>query len=801
MDSSIFGHLLARFLPRSQRVTGAVLLASLTLTAHAQLSYATPYSFTTLAGAVSAGSVDGPGSVARFNSPSSVAVDATGNIYVADTSNGTIRKISRAGVVTTLAGKAGAPFVPHTSPDGTGSDAWFSDPIGIAVDSTGTVFVTDGNNALRKITPAGSVTSLSGDFNVAKAIAIDAAGNIYIADTFNNAIRRTPPMGGPPTLVAGGSFGSADGIGSAAQFYNPSGIAVGPAGEIYVADTWNHTIRKISSSGVVTTFAGSAGAQGSTDGSGADARFSFPAGLALDGSGNLYVADSGNSLIRKISASGMVTTIAGLAGQSGHVDGAARSAQFNLPQALALDPLGNLLVADTRNNTIRKITPDGIVSTIAGLAPSDARGSVDGLGSAARFNLPTGICLGPEGSLFVADRFNNTVRKITAAGLVTTYAGSAVQDGTEEFSLPVNLTMAPSGSVYVADESEIRRIATDGTVTTFSTGLYYPGGCAFDSTGNLIVADSGNFVIRKIAPDGTDTILAGSRLQRGYQNGTGSMARFGYMGCLAIDASDTIFLADYDNNTIRKISPAGVVSTLAGTSNSGAVDGPGKTAQFVGPWGLALDAAGNIFVTEYDNTIRRITPAGDVSTVAGSPDDPAATLDGVGKVARFEGLGGIAVDASGVLYVVSGGPGASVIRRGQLAGAPVISTQPLSQTVAPGGSALFSVAAAGGPAPTYQWYFNGAIFSGATTDQLSFTNVRSTDAGDYTVVVTNSLGSVTSGKATLTVSAPAAPTPDPAPSSGGGGGSMTAWFGCALLALGAVRRRMSCGRVRASLVV
>lgn len=797
---SRLGRFLARFILRAQPVTGVALLASLTLVAHAQLNYTTPYSFTTLAGAVSAGSVDGPGNVARFHGPSGIAVDTSGNIYVADTSNGTIRKISSGGVVTTLAGKAGAPFVPHANLDGTGGDARFSDPVGIAVDSTGTVFVTDGNKALRKITPAGNVTSISGDFNAAEAVALDGAGNIYIADTFNNAIRRTPPTGGLPTLVAGGSFGSADGTGSAAQFYNPSGIAVGPAGDIYVADTWNHTIRKISPDGVVTTLAGTAGAKGSTDGTGAGARFSFPAGLAIDGPGNLYVADSGNFLIRKITPAGVVTTVAGRAGQHDHIDGAAAEAEFNLPQSLAFDPSGNLLVADTLNNTIRKITPDGVVSTVAGLAPPDTRGSEDGLGNAARFFLPTGICLGPDGSVFVADRYNNLVRKVTAGGLVSTYAGAAGQDSAGKFTLPLNLTMAASGALYVANLTTMWRVAPDGIAARFFDNLYEPNGCAFDSKGNLIVADSHHYVIRAIAPDGSDTVLAGTSGQRGYLNGPGSTARFSYMGCLAVDASDNIFLADYGNNTIRKITAAGVVSTLAGTSTYGAVDGPGNMAQLQGPSGLALDAAGNIFVTEYGNTIRRITPAGEVSTIAGSPDDPAATLDGVGKAARFEGLGGIAVDASGVLYVVSGGPGASVVRKGQPAGAPIILTQPLNQSVALGGSVLFSVAVAGVPSPTYQWYFNGVIFPGATTDKLSFTNVRASDAGDYRVVATNSLGSVMSSKATLTIST--TPTPTPGPPSPGGGGSMTAWFACTLLTLGALRRRAGrCNPARPNLLV
>ena len=781
MTTSSLSVFFSRDFLRSRILRGAMLFAASLTIARAQLNYAIPYSFSTSVGAVSAGSVDGPGSVARFDSPSGIAVDPSGSIYVSDAGNGTIRKISPTGVVTTLAGKAGAPFVPHTSLDGTGAAAYFGEPEGLAVDSNGIIFVV-GDNTVRKITPSGVVTTVGGsivglEFNSPKGVAIDPIGNIYVADIYD--IKRIAVTGGVPTLVAGGSAGTADGTGNAANFLNPSGVAIGPAGEIYVADTANQSIRKVSPGGVVTTFAGTAGGMGYEDGSGTAARFHAPEGLAADAAGNLYVADSGNSVIRKITPGGLVTTVAGRPGQDGHVDGAAASALFFGPRALALDAFGNLLVAESSNNTIRKITPGGIVSTIAGLSPFEARGNADGAGSAARFDGPAGICRGADGSFFVADRYNNTIRKITAAGVVSTYAS-----GDGKFNLPCSLTMSSSGSLYVADYTNIWRIAPDGVVSLFFANLYEPSGCAFDSAGNLIVADSHNFVIRKIAPDGTGTVLAGSSGVRGYQNGTGSDARFGYMGNLAVDAADNVFLADYENKVIRKITPGGVVTTLAGTQY-GAADGPGNEAEFLGPWGLTLDEAGTIFVTDLGTMIRRITPGGMVSAVAGTPGNPS-TLDGVGSSAHFESLGGITVDGSGALYVVSGGPRVNVVRKGLPAGAPVISAQPNSKTVATGGSVQFSVVAEGEPAPTYQWYLNGAIFAGATSDTLSFTNVHATDAGDYTVVVTNALGNVTSAKATLTISTASKPTPDPTPSSGGGG-SMTAQFICVLALLGAVR--------------
>src|SRR6266540_2947950 len=249
-----------------------------------------PFTFTTLASAVSICSADGTGSAARFWSASGVATDSSGNVYVADTLNNTIRKITPAGVVTTLAGLAGS----YGSADGTGSAARFRGPSGVAVDSAGNVYVADtGSHTIRQVTPAGVVTTLAG---------------------------------------LAGITGSADGTGRAARFYNPYGVGTDSSGNVYVADTENNTIRKITPAGVVTTLAGLAAITGSDDGTGSAARFYFPWGVATDSSGNVYVADSSNSTIRKITPAGVVTTLAGEAGNTGcSAEGTGSAARFSYP--------------------------------------------------------------------------------------------------------------------------------------------------------------------------------------------------------------------------------------------------------------------------------------------------------------------------------------------------------------------------------------------------------------------------------------------------------------------------------------
>jgi sugar lactone lactonase YvrE len=342
------------------------------------------------------GNVNGTGSAARFFNPNSVAVDANGNVFVADTDNYTIRKVSASGVVTTLAGNARA----SGTNDGTGSAARFNRPAGVAVDSAGNVFVADWlNNTIRQVTPAGAVTTLAGSagasgtndgtgnaarFNQPGGVTVDSAGNVFVADTSNHTIRKVTPAGVVTTLAGKpGVYGSANGTGNAARFSSPWSVTVDITGNVFVADTYNHTIRQVTSAGVVTTLAGSAQAPGTNDGTGAAARFNKPDGVTVDTNGNVFVADYGNHTIRQVTSGGIVTTLAGQAGASGNADGTGSAARFNQPDGVVVDSAGNVFVADTSNQTIREVTAARLVTTLAGNAV--APGTNDGTGSAARF--------------------------------------------------------------------------------------------------------------------------------------------------------------------------------------------------------------------------------------------------------------------------------------------------------------------------------------------------------------------------------------------------------------------------------
>jgi sugar lactone lactonase YvrE len=294
-----------------------------------------------------------PFAIVALDNPQSIAVDRAGNLYVVDVDSGKIQKISPTGKSRVLGSKIPA-------------------PIGITATPDGTLFVADsGGNEVYRIAPGGAVTALSAqigktNFSEPISVAVDSGGNVFVANHGDKTILKITPAG-VASIFAGksGASGSADGAGDEARFNSPRGIAIDAQNNVYVADEGNSNIRKITPAGVVSTLAGTAGEGGKTDGTGLAASFRQPHGLGVDASGNVFVADTGNHCIRKITADGVVTTFAGQAGQNDNIDGAGSLARFNQPRGIAVDNAGNVFVADADNRSIREITPDGIVTTIA----------------------------------------------------------------------------------------------------------------------------------------------------------------------------------------------------------------------------------------------------------------------------------------------------------------------------------------------------------------------------------------------------------------------------------------------------
>lgn len=368
------------------------------------------------------------------------------------------------------------------------------------------------------------------------------------------------------SVAAGGAYAvsvNAEPLWQSCSVANGSGLANGNVNNVSV----NCAVAQ----SMVSTIAGSTTA-GYANSTGSAASFRQPSGVARDASGNLYVADYANHVIRKIAPGGVVTTLAGT-GSPGHVDGMAGSAKFATPVGIAVAASGNIYVTEFYGNDIRMITPGGIVTTLAGSATA---GSADGIGASASFNNPLGIAVDANENVYVADYSNNMIRKITPAGVVTTLAGTTTAGsnngaaGLATFNGPSGIALSPSGTLYVAEwfNSDIRQISPAGVVST----------------------------------------LAGSGAA-GSDDGVGTAATFSLPVSIAIGTNGVLYVADDGNNLIRMVTPAGVVATLAGSINAGSADGPGSTAMFNQPSGIAVDTNGNLYVADQaNNMIRYVAP-------------------------------------------------------------------------------------------------------------------------------------------------------------------------------------------------
>ncbi len=506
-------------------------------------------------------------------------------------------------------------------------------------------------------------TGIAARFEVPHGICFDPAGNMYVADEGTVKIKKVTPSGVVTTFAGTGSTGSADGTGTAASFNYPRGLCSDASGNIYVADASNHKIRKITPAGVVTTLAGS-GVPGSANGTGSAASFNYPHGICIDAAGDLYVSESVGNRIRKVTQAGVVTTLAG-SGSAGATDATGTAASFQSPTGVCADAAGTIYVSDFGNQKIRKITPAGVVTTFAG---TGSTGAVNATGTAASFNGPYAICIDAAGDLYVSDRSNYKVRKITPSAVVSTFSGSGMRGvafgpaASASFNNLSGLCAHASGDVYVVSETSIRKISPAGTVSGFVGGGGYgaedfagnnasfsqPESICPDAAGNVYVADVSNNKIRKITPAGVVSTFAGIA-GSGSADGPVATASFYYPTGLCFDPSGNMYVSDRSNQKIRKIS-SGVVSTLAGGGPGVATDGTGTAASFNYPNQICSDAAGNLYVADTDNSkIRKITPAGVVTTFAGS--GATGATDATGTAASFYYPYGICADASGNIYV------------------------------------------------------------------------------------------------------------------------------------------------------
>lgn len=547
---------------------------------------------------------------------------------------------------------------------------------------------------------------------------------------------------------------------------------------------------------IFSTFAGRASTAGAADGAGANARFNRPWGVATDRDGNVYVADAGNYTVRKITPAGAVSTLAGMAGTTGNLDGAGANAQFGAlssvttstvggPYALAVDAAGHVFVADSFSHTLRRITTEGIVSTFSGAAGTV--GSFDGPAGSARYSVPFGVAIDASGNLYVADTFNHIIRRVSAAGIVTTIAGSAGNWGSTDgigsaarFLHPFAIAVDPFGRVYVADANNtVRRLTPQnsfqaiwetttiaGSPGAFGTADGIGAAARFGGAPTISTANPGSPTIRiaPSAPSLTPALI-------------GSSYAIGDLPGIAADASGNVFVSDYANGTIRQISAAGVVTTIGGSTAFGSTDGIGTNARFSRPAGIAVNTRGDLYIADtFNQTIRKgaLVTAPSIQTQpssqnvgVGAPISLTVVATGVPDPTFQWSRNGVPVSGAtnATLTLSNAQPaqaGNYTVAVTNLAGVvtsagatvavvntPTISVHPVSQNAASGETVIFGVGVGGAPLPTVQWLRDGIAIPGATNLNLILSNVQPRSAGDYTVVATNSLGTVASNPARL----------------------------------------------------
>jgi hypothetical protein len=623
--------------------------------------------------------------------PTGVAIDNNGNVYIADNNSNRIRKVNTLGIITTIAGTGTAGF---SGDGGPATSAQLNGPYGVAVDAIGNLYITDDlNYRIRKVSQTGIITTIagngtagfsgdggaatSGSINGANQITIDNNGNIFFADFFNNRIRKVSTSGVITTVAGNGTagFGGDGGQATAGMLSHPAGVAIDDIGNIYIADNDNDRIRKVNSSGVITTIAGTGTAGFIGDGGAAtSAQLSNPSSISVDRTRTLFFTDQNNQRLRKINTTGTITTMAGngTAGYSGD-GGHATSASLHNPYSVAIDGLGNLYIADYGNSTIRKIISTlsagsitgassvtvGSAITLCNIATGGTWSSSNpSLATVASTGIVTGVSPGVDtisysvtnacGTAVATKVVTVTALSATACNGITTIAGNGTWgysgDGgsatSAMLSQPAGVAKDNNGNVYISDQRNhcIRKVNTSGVITTFagtgtagfsgdggpatSAQLDFPHALAVDAGGNLIIADEYNFRIRKVSTTGIISTIAGTGVA-GYSGdgGPATSATFLHVHQIAIDNSRNIFFADRINNNIRKISAGGIISTVAGDGTHAYYGdgGPATAAAMRWPTGLAVDGGGNLYIADSRNQrVRFVNAAGIISTIAGN---------------------------------------------------------------------------------------------------------------------------------------------------------------------------------------
>ena len=573
----------------------------------------------------------GPATQGYLREPSAIFVDSTGVLYIVDQGLSRVRKVDLSGTITTVAGGG-------TNPDTTSAtEVRLSGPTDIVIDAQNNLYIADrGNHRVRKVNPSGIITTIAG-----------------------TGERGFDGDGGPATQ---------------AKLANPSGIHLDSAGNLYIADEQNRRVRKVDPSGIITTVAGNGSFSSFNEGTPATETGISVKSVYVDNAGNLYISD-GFSRIKKVGADGNIATFAGGGSKSPNENGLATEAELKSPIGLWGDTTGNLYIAEQGANLIRKVDANGNISITAGGYIGDGK-----IRTETTLAKPKGLTLDPSGHLYVADYDHHRIRKIDATtGIAQTVAGNGIggnnSDGilaiTANVGLPFGLGIDAVGNLYVSSQtwSTIQKIDTSGIITNFAGGgnettddivatqarLSSPSDIAFDQNGNMYIANLNNHTIRKIDTTGTITTIAGNgQFGSTGDGGPASQAQLNRPTGLACDKLGNLYIADTGNKRIRKIDTAGNISTIAGGGTAGfptyGHNGAATDAQLINPTDVAIDTTGNLYIAD-QKLIRKIDTADIITNIAGDGITSSSTGDGkLATDAKVSSAISLVVSNSGFLY-------------------------------------------------------------------------------------------------------------------------------------------------------
>ncbi|MGA7398686.1 MAG: hypothetical protein WBW38_01605 [Candidatus Sulfotelmatobacter sp.] len=784
----------------------------------------------------------GPATSAALDGPEGVFVDASGNIFIADTQNSVIREVTASnGNIITVAGTGVAGY---SGDGGLATSAQLYDPYGIFVDSAENIFIADTDNCLIRKVSGGNISTIAGnplatptpcsyagDGGLATSaqldepfgVFVDGSGNIFIADTQNSVIRVVNPGTQPITIaqiviqsgdiqtVAGTYYVSGEGApcnftgdtGPATSAYlcQPTGVFVDGSENIFIADTDNYAIREVATTGTITTVAGTLGTAGYTGDNTAatSATLNYPSSVVVDSSGDIFIADTDNFVIREVTASNsFIQTIIGNNTLSYSGDsGLAVNAELSSPASVSVDSAGDIFIADSENSAIREVvTASGDIQTAAGsitiCASSTAPCGDGAAATSAQLNNPQGVFLDASGNIYIADTEDNRIRVVNTTTATITVAGVAIP------SLTI-ATVAGTGTAgYLGD-----------TAAAISAELSGPYGVFVDSTGNIYIADTGNNVIREVSSAGIITTVVGNNTEctpAGATCGDGgapTSAQLNFPAGVFLDAAEDIFIADTFDNRIRQVTAStGTITTVAGTGARGySGDGSAATSAVLDtPYGVFVDTAGDIFIADTENFVIRevFASTGNIQTVAGNNTQGFSGDGGQSTLAELNSPTGLFGNAAGNLYVAD----TDNARIRQLVPALFVTISPNPVSVVVSTQQQFTATVAGSSNSAVTWSVNGTLGGNSTVGTISTTGLFQAPAAiptpaTFTITALSQADGKSTGSATVTiVTAPTAAQPAPQTISPGG----TATYSLLLNAnTGAIGRPLTLSCSQASL--